>query len=171
MMHKSGFFEDRITGECFFCRQMSRVRGVPSGIAASRYVLVCESCESVAEESRRAEKRHEHEKANAAEATRHDKGKPRWDLLPFRSLEQLVLVYTFGASKYADNNWRKGMAWSRCFASCLRHMYAWKMGEKNDPESNLPHLAHAIWNLITLLEYQECGLGTDDRNIDNDIPR
>ena len=45
----------------------------------------------------------------------------------------------------------------------LRHILAWKRGETNDPESGLPHLAHAGWNCIALMHYGRYGLGEDDR--------
>jgi hypothetical protein len=32
---------------------------------------------------------------------KHDKGKPQWDLLPWKEMEDVVKVLTFGASKYA----------------------------------------------------------------------
>ena len=97
------------------------------------------------------------------EALRYDKDKLRYDLLPTHALASLAEVYTFGAVKYSDNNWRKGMAWGRCFASCLRHLFAWWRGEDIDKESGLPHLSHAAWNIITLMEYQRLSIGLDNR--------
>jgi hypothetical protein len=96
-------------------------------------------------------------------ALRYDAGKPRFDLIPVDALIELATVYEFGARKYAEDNWTKGMAWRRCVGSCLRHVFAWAGGERNDPESGRHHLAHAAWNLFTLIAYEKRGLGTDDR--------
>lgn len=96
-------------------------------------------------------------------ALRYDAGKLRWDLLPFDAMEELVKVYTFGAQKYADRNWEKGMSYSRCLGSLFRHTVSWIRGEKTDKESGLHHLAHAAWNVIALLTYDIRKVGKDDR--------
>jgi hypothetical protein len=96
-------------------------------------------------------------------ALRYDAGKPRFDLVPPDALEELAAVYAFGATKYAEDNWTKGMAWRRCVGSALRHIFAWASGEQNDRESGRHHLAHAAWNLFTLVAYEKRGLGNDDR--------
>jgi hypothetical protein len=41
------------------------------------------------------------------EGTKYDGGKLRYDLIDAYALEQLAAVYTFGAKKYEDDNWRK----------------------------------------------------------------
>lgn len=74
-------------------------------------------------------------------------------LLPTRPLEAVARVLAFGAKKYAANNWRKGIAYSRVYAAVLRHLWAWWRGEDNDQETGLPHLAHAVCELFFLLEY------------------
>jgi hypothetical protein len=56
------------------------------------------------------------------------------------------------------------LKWKRDVFGCiLRHIWKWFRGEVNDDESGLHHLAHAAWNCITLMEYERCGIGTDDR--------
>ena len=99
----------------------------------------------------------------AVEGVKYDTGKARYDLLPAVPLQQLVDIYTFGAGKYADHNWRKGLAWSRVFGALMRHLWAFWRGEDNDPESGLPHLAHAAWGCFTLLEYSNIHGNLDDR--------
>jgi Domain of unknown function (DUF5664) len=94
---------------------------------------------------------------------RYDVGKLRYDLLPPDALEQLVLVYTKGAEKYADRNWEKGMSWSRCFGPLMRHAWAFWRGEELDRESGLPHMAHAAWNCLALIAYTMRKIGNDDR--------
>lgn len=81
-----------------------------------------------------------------------DAGKPRWDLLPFEALAVVVAVLTFGARKYAPDNWRSVEGWRwRYFRAALSHLAAWWRGEKLDPESGLPHLAHAACCVLFLL--------------------
>lgn len=94
---------------------------------------------------------------------RFDQGKPRYDLLPADGIDTLVKVYTFGAQKYADRNWEKGMEWSKCLGPLKRHLAAWEMGEEVDKESGLPHMAHVVWNAMALLVYGLRKVGTDNR--------
>ena len=47
-----------------------------------------------------------HTSENKARGIKLDAGKTRWDLLPLRTVEEIVKVYTFGAEKYGDNNWQ-----------------------------------------------------------------
>lgn len=96
-------------------------------------------------------------------ALRYDADKPRYDLLPGDGLHELVRVYTAGAAKYAPRNWEKGMSWSRCFGSLMRHAWAWWRGERLDPESGLPHMAHVAWNALALVTYELRQVGADDR--------
>lgn len=81
-----------------------------------------------------------------------DDGKLRWDLLPLGSVQELVKVLTYGAKKYGDGNWTVvADKRRRYFAATLRHLSAWWLGEKRDPESGLSHLAHAGCCILFLL--------------------
>ena len=79
-----------------------------------------------------------------------DKGKLRWDLIPFDILDELVSVLTYGAFKYNDNNWQ-GVESNRYQAALMRHISKYMQGEKNDTESKIHHLAHAMCNCMFLL--------------------
>lgn len=80
-----------------------------------------------------------------------DQEKDRWDLLPYEDLQQIVKVLTFGATKYGDWNWQKvENGRSRYFAAAMRHLTKWWGGEKTDPESKIPHLAHVAVNILFL---------------------
>lgn len=95
---------------------------------------------------------------------RYNKGKLRYDLVPTDSMAEFVKVMTYGSIKYAERNWERGQKWSIPYASCMRHLNAWFAGEETDPESGLPHLAHALCNVFFLLSYQLRGMTTlDDR--------
>ncbi len=96
-------------------------------------------------------------------AIKHDQGKPPLNLLARSFLNGVSKVLGFGARKYGRDNWRKGMEWSRVYAAAMRHLTAWNEGENYDAETGLSHLYHAACCLMFLVEYQEKGVGTDDR--------
>ena len=97
------------------------------------------------------------------EAVKDDDGKVRLDLLPVIPLVDVAKVYTYGAKKYNPHNWRKGLDWSRIYAALQRHLFKFWNGEDSDPESGLPHLAHAAFGVLTLLEYGRAHKELDDR--------
>jgi hypothetical protein len=98
------------------------------------------------------------------EGVKYDEGKLRWDLVPYDSLEEVVKVYTFGANKYADENWRKGIKFKRIIGAAFRHFVAWLLGEQKDKESGINHLAHCCWGLFTLMWYEKHRHEFDDRH-------
>lgn len=98
-------------------------------------------------------------------ALRYDQGKIRYDLIPADALEALAAVYTAGAAKYSERNWEKGMSWSRCFGSLMRHAWAFWRGEVIDAETGCHHMAMAAWNCFALFSYHKRTVGTDDRPI------
>lgn len=97
-------------------------------------------------------------------AVKHDAGKPSLGLIPRTAMVAEARVLDFGAKKYGRDNWRKGMDHSRMSDAALRHLFAYLDGEDIDPESGLPHLAHARCCLGFLIEYGEKKLGKDDRH-------
>lgn len=86
-------------------------------------------------------------------AERYNKGKPRIGLLPPELMIEVAKVMTFGAEKYSDDNWKKGLSDECCLSSCLRHITAYMAGKEFDKESGLPHLAHAACNLAFMLHF------------------
>ena len=78
--------------------------------------------------------------------------KRRWDLLPWKQIGSVVDVLTYGAAKYDADNWRRVPdACRRYFAAMQRHLTARLEGEVLDPETGMPHLAHACCCLIFML--------------------
>jgi hypothetical protein len=82
-----------------------------------------------------------------------DTGKARFDLIPPKAELCVADVLTFGAKKYAPNNWRKvDGANERYIAAARRHLNQYQQGEMYDEDSSLPHLAHAIVSLMFVLQ-------------------
>ena len=86
----------------------------------------------------------------------------RFSLIPFDWLWAMARHYGFGASKYDDNNWRKGYNWSLTLDAHSRHVAQWMQGEDLDEESGSHHLIAAAWHLIALWWFQKHGRGTDN---------
>jgi len=94
---------------------------------------------------------------------KYDAGKLRYDLIPAEALEELARVYTIGAVKYSDNNWRHGLVYSRLFGALMRHAWAWMRGESHDPDGQ-HHLASVAWCALALLQFEiEKRSALDDR--------
>lgn len=89
------------------------------------------------------------------EFMKFDQGKPRYDLIPPAFIESVANVLTFGANKYEPNGWRKCEDLGRYEAAMMRHFEAYRKGEKLDSETGLPHIAHAITNLLFILELDD----------------
>lgn len=96
-------------------------------------------------------------------AIKQDEDKPRMDLLDPDFLEDVAKVLTFGAKKYADNNWRNGFRVGRLIAACFRHLIAIVRREDIDPESGFPHSAHLGCSVMFLHWYLKHKRGVDDR--------
>ena len=102
-----------------------------------------------------------------------DKGKPRFDLIPPEVVFAMARVLAFGAGKYSDRNWERGMGWGRVFAALMRHLWCWWGGQapvrrnfifgEVDEETGFSHLWHALCCLAFLITYEQRGIGEDDR--------
>ena len=86
---------------------------------------------------------------------KYDQGKPRFDYLtPFtKEFGEVNKVLDYGAvvKKYGKDNWRLGSnedSISRNKNAALRHLFASLGGEPIDSESGLPHLAHALCDIL-----------------------
>lgn len=90
------------------------------------------------------------ERVMSKEGIKHDQDKPMLNLIDPQAIEGLAAVLTFGAKKYAADNWRGGIHNSRLIASLLRHLFAIMRGEYIDPESGLPHIDHVGCNWMFL---------------------
>jgi len=92
-----------------------------------------------------------------------DAGKVRMDLVPADSIFAVACVFTYGAIKYADWNWAKGMRRGRLIAALDRHKTAYLMGEEFDRESNLPHTWHMGCCTLMLISADLRHIAEEDR--------
>lgn len=93
----------------------------------------------------------------------HDHGKTRLELVDSWWIEQVGHVLAFGAKKYDDHNWTRGIAYTKLVGSALRHIFAFLRREDLDPKSGLPHLAHASCCLMMLAGMTRRHPELDDR--------
>lgn len=94
-----------------------------------------------------------------------DGDKLQFRLLPPFALEEVAKVLTFGAKKYAPENWRKvADPHNRYMDAALRHLNAHLRGEIFDTESRLPHIAHAICCLLFIQELNSHAHAEDQRD-------
>jgi hypothetical protein len=93
--------------------------------------------------------------ADGTKGKKFDKNKAAWSLIPFKQLEWIAKILTFGANKYGEEDWKYFISRDnnedRYFSAALRHIVEWHRGEKLDEETNMPHLAHAICCLLFIL--------------------
>lgn len=112
-------------------------------------------------------------KSLVAGGHKDDADKVRMELIPPELMVAAGSILTFGAKKYDDRNWEKGMAWSRVFGALMRHMWAWWGGKGStstnfifgdlDEETKFSHLWHAVFCIAVLATYEMRGSGEDDR--------
>lgn len=103
---------------------------------------------------------------------KQDSGKPEYRLIPPKALLEVAKVLTFGSIKYEPHSWVRVESY-RFLDAAYRHLEHLRMGELIDPDSGVSHLAHAITNLMFLLERQADGklddLGLTHNKGENDV--
>ena len=95
----------------------------------------------------------EEELTKMAEATlgkKFDSDKVDWTLMPWKELEQVLMILEFGAKKYSRDNW-KHIEPARYEKAAMRHLISYITGELNDPETGKSHLAHLVCNALFLM--------------------
>lgn len=77
-----------------------------------------------------------------------------------------ALALLDGALKYGRGNWRvAGVRASIYVDATRRHLAKWFEGEDIDPDSGLPHLAHALASIAILVDAGAAGKLVDDRQV------
>lgn len=83
---------------------------------------------------------------------KYSKNKPRMELLPMEAIREVAKVMSFGAKKYAPNNWR-GVEIQHYIGALLRHLATYMEGEEIiDEDSGLPTLAHLACDALFILD-------------------
>jgi len=79
-----------------------------------------------------------------------------------RAIWEVGEVGTYGAVKYTPRGWLEvPNREERYFDAALRHIFRDLQGETLDPETRLSHIAHAVWDLLAVLEVR---LREDERS-------
>jgi hypothetical protein len=99
---------------------------------------------------------------------RFDEGKNRVDLIRPLIEWGLGFVFTRGAIKYDDNNWMRGMKWSKVYGPLKRHRIKWGAGEVYDEDTGCHHLFMVAWNALVLAFYQLMNIGENDLGVSFD---
>ena len=94
---------------------------------------------------------------------RFNSGKLPIELVPTSAMYALADVLEYGATKYDDHNWRRGMKWSIPYSCAMRHLLKWFEGEERDEESGKEHLSHVMANIAMLIEFKSTCKELDDR--------
>jgi hypothetical protein len=105
------------------------------------------------------------------QGVKYDGDKIQMELLPLRELREVARVLTYGAKKYAPDNWKKvSNAKERYTGALLRHLTEYREGNMFDHETHpdpLRHIAQVACNALFLLyfELQESITKTDSPEI------
>ena len=86
----------------------------------------------------------------------------RYDLITPVGLRRLAETYAEGAEKYGVDNWKKGFKISGLINHAMRHIELYKDNDKSED-----HLAHAVWNLMTAMHFEERMKSMQDVQNDN----
>lgn len=90
--------------------------------------------------------------------------KPPLHLVPPVAIIHDATVLRYGAEKYGPYNWREEkISYSVYVSAAMRHLLSAFDGEDVDPESGLPHIAHARATLGILLDAISINAINDDR--------
>ena len=98
-----------------------------------------------------------------------DQGKVMFQLIPPKALERVADVFTHGAEKYGEFNFRNKGKWSRYIGAIHRHMNAFSACKDFDASSaeshgvQLYHIAQVATNALILLDAYDNNPAGDDR--------
>jgi len=96
---------------------------------------------------------------SAGTFTKDDSTKPRYSLLPWDVLSQVVNAMENGARKYGDENWRQCLEPDRYLDAAQRHLAAeLRHRHSVDPDSALMSTAHAVASLLIYMSLMEAQL-------------
>ncbi len=84
-----------------------------------------------------------------------DLGKPLIHLVNPGFILGLAEVLTFGAAKYEEDGWMKGISFRRIVSAMGRHMIQILLGNMVDDETGFLHIYHVAANVMFLAHYLE----------------
>ena len=93
------------------------------------------------------------DKEQAPSGVKHDQDKPLMALIPPEALLEEARVWTFGAKKYGNWNWTKGLVYTRVLSATFRHLNSIIMGQDVDKESGCLHAACIRANMGMLISF------------------
>lgn len=129
---------------------------------ADRVAWVCGDANYAALPTRKVIERESRQPDNPKDIA--GRAKAPFELIPAAALPAVALVMKHGAEKYGPYNWRDiAVAYRPYLGAAMRHINAVIDGQDTDPESGLPHLAHAAAGLMILLDAIVTGNVKDDR--------
>ena len=98
------------------------------------------------------------------EGKKDDTGKLDWALLPLYPIREVVKVLMWGEKNYDRDNWQLVVdARLRYYNAAMRHITEWFGGKKNDSDTKLHHLAHAVCCLLFLIWLDKKGYKDADK--------
>lgn len=81
-----------------------------------------------------------------------NEGKPKWRLIDFQSLEEVVRVFEFGEAKYGTHAYQHmDIERDDILDSMQRHLVSLYNHQDQDPETGLNHAAHLAANCLMFL--------------------
>lgn len=96
---------------------------------------------------------------------KYDDDKCRLDLVEPSLIEAVGWIRTFGIKKYPEVYGYKKLEPWRIMGALLRHINAYRSGEKVDAESGYSHLWHAACNLMFLIELERESKNDEDTSM------
>ena len=85
-----------------------------------------------------------------------DNNKPMMDTIPPATLFEMADIFSKAArGTYGKWNYMAGIPYSKLYAALQRHLNKWNLGIDIDPQWNRRHLAHALCELVMLMNMPE----------------
>lgn len=84
-------------------------------------------------------------------------------LVPYEAIVAMAIALNYGADKYAERNFEKGLSYRQLCSSIERHNKAIMDGEELDRDSGLPHFTLLASSIAMLCQNIMQGVVIDDR--------
>ena len=105
-------------------------------------------------------------KSSKSGAVREGIGVPYTRHIPLEAIAAAAASFEYGASKYSDRNWEKGLPWQQMIDSLKRHIEDFERGRDYDDGvggSGLPQVCMIMACAMMLTTSVVRGIGEDDR--------